>query len=177
MIVILMGVTGTGKTTVGCALADAMGWEFADADDFHSAANREKMHAGIPLSDADREPWLRSLHEKIMEWAGAGKNAILACSALKDSYRAILMGEAPPSAFRFIYLTGPVTVIRQRLEARQGHFMSPSLLPSQLATLDPPHDAIEISVVPPVPELVREIRGILIEVHSTGAGDSSEQPK
>ncbi|MGC1783744.1 MAG: gluconokinase [Acidobacteriaceae bacterium] len=157
MIVILMGVTGTGKTTVGHALAQATGWQFADADDFHSQANRAKMHAGIPLDDADRAPWLRSLHDQIAAWVHNNANAILACSALKESYRATLTAGMPQNSVRFIYLTGPESVIRTRLEARTGHYMPPSLLPSQLATLEPPKDAIEISVVPPVAQIVQQI--------------------
>ncbi len=152
-----MGVTGTGKTTVGLALAQATNWQFADADDFHSEANRAKMHAGIPLTDEDRAPWLNSLHQQIVTWVQGGTNAILACSALKESYRATLIADAPKDSVRFVYLTGPESVIRARLEARTGHYMPPSLLPSQLADLEPPMDAIEISVVPAVPQIVQQI--------------------
>ena len=152
-----MGVTGTGKTTVGLALAQATGWPFADADDFHSEANKAKMHAGIPLTDADREPWLEALHRQIAEWHSQNINGILACSALKESYRATLTGDLPLDAYRFVFLTGPASVIQQRLEARKGHYMSPSLLPSQIAALEPPHGAIEISIVQTVPAMVQEI--------------------
>ena len=157
LVVILMGVTGTGKTTVGLALSQATGWKFADADDFHSAANRAKMHAGIPLTDADREPWLESLHGQIAAWIAAGENAILACSALKESYRATLTAEEPQNAFRYVYLTGPPELIDKRLKARTGHYMPESLLPSQLATLEPPRDAIEISIDQTVPAMVQQI--------------------
>jgi gluconokinase len=164
VIVVLMGVTGTGKTTVGHALSQATGWQFADADDFHSEANRAKMHAGIPLSDEDREPWLRSLHEQITEWLRKGANAILACSALRESYRATLTEGMPQNSVRFIYLTGPASVIRERLEARHGHYMPASLLSSQLATLEPPRDAIEISIEQTVPAMVQQIIGALTHV-------------
>ncbi len=102
-----MGVTGTGKTTVGRALAQSTGWAFADADDFHSEANREKMRAGIPLTDEDRVPWLESLHAQIVKWNAEGTNAILACSALRESYRATLIDGIPRESVRFFYLNGP----------------------------------------------------------------------
>jgi gluconokinase len=161
MIVILMGVTGTGKTTVGHALAQATGWTFADADDFHSEANKEKMHSGIPLTDADRAPWLAALHRQIFQWTSQNQNAILACSALKESYRDTLAQGLPPNAIRWVYLTGPVDLIRQRLQARHGHYMPALLLPSQLATLEPPRDAIRIEVNQPVPTMVQEILAAL----------------
>ncbi len=161
MIVILMGVTGTGKSTVGRALAQTTGWQFADADDFHSEANKAKMRASIPLTDEDREPWLRSLHEKILEWHRNNADAILACSALKESYRATLTADVPPDSIRLVYLTGPASVILERLEARQGHYMPPSLLPSQIATLEPPRNAIEISITQTVPAIVQEILAAL----------------
>lgn len=174
MVLILMGVTGTGKTAVGKALAQATGWQFADADDFHSDANKAKMHAGIPLNDADRAPWLRDLHTQIESWIGNNVNAILACSALKDSYRATLTADTPSGSVRFIFLTGPESLIRQRMEARIGHYMPPSLLPSQLATLEPPKDAIEISIVPPVAEIVQNI---LSELAKEGYAVAAGQPK
>lgn len=156
-----MGVTGTGKTTVGRALAQATGWRFADADDFHSEANRAKMHANIPLTDEDREPWLRSLHQQIAEWIREDTSAILACSALRESYRATLTEGMPQNSVRLVYLTGPPSLIMERLKARQGHYMPPSLLPSQLATLEPPHDAIEISIAQTVPAMVQQIMDAL----------------
>lgn len=119
------------------------------------------MHAGIPLTDEDREPWLQSLHEQIAQWFRDGMNGILACSALKESYRATLTAGVPPDSVRFIYLTGPAAVIRARLEARQGHYMPPSLLPSQLAALEPPRDAVEIAITQTVPEIVQQIRQIV----------------
>lgn len=161
MVVVLMGVTGTGKTTVGEALAKRTGWPFADADDFHSAGNRAKMHAGIPLTDQDRGPWLRSLHDQIAAWLRDAVSGILACSALKESYRAKLIEGTPPGSVRFVFLTGPETLIRQRMESRYGHYMPESLLPSQLATLEPPRDAIEISIAQTVPAMVDRILSAL----------------
>jgi len=157
MVIVLMGVTGTGKTTVGEALSARTGWPFADADDFHSAANRTKMHAGIPLTDEDREPWLQSLHQKILAWLRDGVNGILACSALKESYRTKLTAGTATNSVRFVFLTGPPELIRQRMEARHGHYMPESLLPSQLATLEPPHDALEVSIDQTVPAMVAQI--------------------
>ncbi len=156
-----MGVTGTGKTTVGRALAQATNWAFADADDFHSEANRAKMRAGIPLTDEDRNPWLKNLHDQIAEWFREGANAILACSALKESYRAALTEGTPQNAVRFIYLTGPASVICERLKARRGHYMPPSLLSSQLEVLEPPRDVIEVSIMQTVPAMVQQIMGAL----------------
>jgi len=157
MVIVLMGVTGTGKTTVGITLAQALHCEFADADDFHSEANRAKMHAGTPLTDADRGPWLASLHQWIVTWLAAGKMAVLACSALKAAYRTELAKDIPPDALRFVFLTGPESVIQGRLEARKGHYMPASLLDSQIAALEPPHDALQISIAQTVPEIVQQI--------------------
>ncbi|MHB1937739.1 MAG: gluconokinase [Acidobacteriaceae bacterium] len=171
MVVVLMGVTGTGKTTVGEALAARTGWPFADADDFHSAANRAKMHAGIPLTDEDRGPWLRGLNDQIATWLRDGVNGALACSALKDSYRAELTEGSSPGAVRFIFLTGPASLIRERMEARHGHYMPESLLPSQLATLEPPRDAIEISIAQTVPAMVDQILSALAREGYAGVSD------
>lgn len=173
MVVVLMGVTGTGKTTVGQALASRMGWEFADADDFHSAANRAKMSAGIPLTDSDREPWLASLHGQIQQWLRMGTSAVLACSALKASYRRALAGDSPQSAVRFVYLTGPEAVIQERLQARRGHYMPPSLLQSQLATLEPPADAIQISIAQSVSAIVEQIVSALAAEGYAGTSSTS----
>ena len=168
-----MGVTGTGKTTVGRALAQATGWQFADADDFHSAANRAKMHAGIPLTDADREPWLHSLHDQIAQWVRDGVHGILACSALRESYRIELSQGVPAGAVRFIYLTGPEDLIQDRLQARKGHFMPASLLPSQLAALEPPRDAVQVSIAQTVPQMVHQIQQILgRSIQEAYAGES-----
>jgi gluconokinase len=136
MIVILMGVAGSGKTTVGQALAAATGWEFSDADLFHSAAALEKMGRGEPLTEADRTPWLETMQNAIARWLQEDKNVILACSALKSSYRQILGGDDP--RVKFIYLKGSYDLIQQRLRDRVGHFMKADLLPSQFDTLEEP---------------------------------------
>src|ERR1700744_5685060 len=130
MILILMGVTGSGKTTIGRKLAAAEHWEYAEGDDFHSEANRAKMHAGIPLTDEDRAPWLASLHGVLAGWHGAGKSGILTCSALKQAYRDALVGGLSPEAWRFVLLQVPVAELKRRLEHRAGHYMNPNLLQS-----------------------------------------------
>lgn len=173
MVIVLMGVTGTGKTTVGEALAARTGWPFADADDFHSAANRAKMHAGIPLTDEDREPWLECLHQQILTWLRDGVNGILACSALKESYRAELTDGTGPRAVHFVFLSGPPELIRQRMEARHGHYMPESLLPSQLATLEPPQDAIQISIEQTVPAIVDQILSALAREGYAGVSEQN----
>ena len=173
MVVVLMGVTGTGKTTVGEALSARTGWPFADADNFHSAANRAKMHAGIPLTDEDREPWLESLHQQILTWLRDGVNGILACSALKESYRTELTDGTGPRAVRFVFLSGPPELIRQRMEARHGHYMPESLLPSQMATLEPPRDAIQISIDQTVPAIVDRIVSALATEGYAGVSEQN----
>ncbi len=173
MVVVLMGVTGTGKTTVGEALAARTGWSFADADDFHSAANRAKMHAGVPLTDEDRQPWLQSLHQQIVAWLRDGRNGILACSALKQSYRTELTDGTGPRSVRFVFLAGPPELIRQRMEARHGHYMPESLLPSQLATLEPPQDAIQISIDQTVSAMVDQILSALATEGYAGVSEQN----
>lgn len=146
MIVVLMGVSGTGKTTVGKILARQLGWTFYDADDYHPAANIAKMHRGIPLTDDDRRPWLETLTHLINEARGRGQSVILACSALKHDYQEYLRQHQ--ADVKYVYLHGTPGLIRERLAARTGHFFDPSLLPSQLATLEPPPDALAIDVTP-----------------------------
>lgn len=175
MVVVIMGVTGTGKTTVGEALSERTGWHFADADNFHTEANRAKMHAGIPLTDEDRAPWLHGLHDRITNWLQSGTNGILACSALKESYRIALTMGIPRGSVRFVYLTGPAPVIEQRMEARRGHFMPESLLPSQLATLEPPGDAIEISITQTIPVMVQQILSKLAQEGYAGVSEIEQK--
>lgn len=146
MIVIVMGVSGSGKTTVGKLLAERMGCGFSDADDFHPAANVEKMRAGIPLTDDDRWPWLKALRQAIEEWEAAGKSHVVACSALKDTYRDVL---SPKDDVVFVYLKGDAKTIASRLKARKGHYMNPTLLTSQFATLEEPDNALVVDIVPP----------------------------
>ena len=155
MIVLLMGVSGAGKTTVGTMLASQLGWEFADADDYHPAANVEKMRNGVPLTDADREPWLESLRSLIVAWMAAGKSAVLACSALKQEYRHRLMVGA---SVRVVYLKADRELLRERLLLRRGHYMKEGMLESQIATLEEPADAIVLDARSSVEEIVREIR-------------------
>jgi len=146
MIVVLMGVCGVGKTTIGRVLAERLGAEFLEGDRFHPAANVEKMRAGTPLTDEDREPWLRALAAEGARLAQQGKSAIIACSALKRRYRLILSEQVD---MKFVHLTGDPSLIKQRMDARVGHYMPPSLLPSQLAALEPPdidENAVNIDI-------------------------------
>src|SRR5271170_4735529 len=144
MIVIMMGVTGTGKTTIGTLLASREVWHYAEGDDYHSEANKAKMHAGIPLTDEDRAPWLAALHEVLYGWYQKHGSGILACSALKQSYRETLTSGIPHEAYRFVWLEASREVIAERLAKRSGHYMNPALLDSQFATLETPSDALEI---------------------------------
>jgi gluconokinase len=145
MIVIVMGVTGTGKTTIGTLLSSREGWHYAEGDDYHSEANKAKMHAGIPLSDEDRAPWLATLHGVLLGWYQNGESGVLTCSALKQSYRDLLGEGLPHNLYRFVWLNVSREVIAERLSHRAGHYMNPALLDSQLATLEPPTDALVIS--------------------------------
>jgi gluconokinase len=131
-----MGVAGVGKTAVGERVATALGLPFHDGDDFHPDANRRKMAAGVPLTEADRQPWLEDLARRMTEWE-AGGGAVVACSALRRRNRDLLAA-ASPGAVRFVFLDAPVEVVRARLAARRGHYMPASLLDSQLATLERP---------------------------------------
>jgi gluconokinase len=157
MILVLMGVTASGKTTIGKALAAAEHWEYAEGDDYHSEANKAKMHAGIPLTDADREPWLESLHEVLLGWCRTGTNGVLACSALRQAYRGKLSEGIPSSVLRFVLLEVPRDVLERRLEERKNHYMSPALLDSQIATLETPRDAIRVNAAGPPDQVVRDI--------------------
>ena len=138
IVIMIMGVSGSGKTTVGSALAHQLGWEFADSDDFHSPENIAKMHSGVPLTDEDREPWLRVLNARIRGWIDDHQPTVLACSALKRSYREALLAGVRTNAVGFVYLEVPVSELRNRMHEREGHYMPESLLGSQLATLEPP---------------------------------------
>jgi gluconokinase len=132
VILIVFGVSGAGKTTVGKLLAERLGWRFLEADDFHPSANIEKMHSGIPLTDEDRRPWLDSLRELIKERVSQGENAVLACSALKRRYRLNLRVS---EEVKFVFLRGDHALIADQLRQRRGHFMNPALLRSQFADL------------------------------------------
>jgi gluconokinase len=147
MVIVIMGVAGAGKTTIGELLAARLGWQFADADAYHSAANVEKMSHGIPLTDVDREPWLRALNAAIHGWLVNGENVVLACSALKRRYRDILReGHSDPRQLRFVYLKGSFDSIYQQIHARAGHYMPESLLQSQFQALEPPDSTEALTV-------------------------------
>ena len=153
MILILMGVVGSGKTTVGKLLAAKLSWDFADADDFHSPENVRKMSQGIGLTDADRVPWLASLRAAIEAWQAEGRNAVLACSALRHAYRE----ELRSGNVQFVYLKGEARLIDERLRARRGHYASGTILESQLATLEEPTDAITVSIDQPPDAIVASV--------------------
>lgn len=168
MILLLMGVAGSGKTTIGGALASRLGWDFADADDYHSAANVRKMASGVPLTDEDRAPWLEALRKLIVSWIEAGRNGVLACSALKQSYRDMLV--FGPDVV-VVYLKASRGVLDGRLRARHEHYMHVSMLDSQLETLEEPSDAMVIDAQRGVEEIVGEILKRL-ERRSVGGGRS-----
>lgn len=155
--VVVMGVSGSGKTTVALGISEATGLLFAEADDFHSRANVEKMRAGIPLDDEDRSPWLRDLAAWMAERAEEGRSTVIACSALKRAYRDVL-ADGPPSV-DFVHLHGPAELIRDRMSSRAGHYMPASLLDSQIATLEPlePDErGVVLDVALPPDELVAQ---------------------
>ena len=154
VIVLLMGVVGAGKTTVGCLLAQRLQWEFVDADCFHPTANVEKIRHGLPLDDADRAPWLIAIRKAIDQWIAEHRNVVLACSALKQSYREQL--NAGPE-MKFVYLKGTLELIGKRLRSRKGHFATTELLASQFAILEEPRDAINIDVSHLPEKVVEEI--------------------
>jgi len=156
MVVIVMGVTGAGKTTVGRALAEALGWEFHDGDDLHSEANKRKMHRGIALTDADRAPWLRAIRELIQAMLSEGRDGVVACSALRQSYRDEIVVDR--GAVKLVYLKASPVQIAERLRNRTGHFMNPDLLQSQFDTLEEPRDAIVVDASAAQEAIVNEIR-------------------
>ena len=153
--IVLMGVSGSGKTVVGTRLAEKLSYEFLDADNFHPPANIEKMKHGIPLTDEDRFPWLRNLHGELDARLSQGRSVILACSALKETYRTILAENL--SQVRFVYLHVDKATLAERLQKRAGHFFPKELLESQLATLEAPHDALVVEENRPLDEVVDAI--------------------
>ncbi len=150
-----MGTTGAGKTTIGTMLATQLNWQFADADTFHPPANIEKMSRGIPLTDADRAPWLEAMRKAILEWIAAGKNVVLACSALKRAYRDELR---PSPEVKIVYLKGDYALFAERIRHRHGHFAGEQILAGQFADLEEPMDAITIDAAQSPEEIVAEIR-------------------
>ncbi|XP_027526608.1 probable gluconokinase isoform X1 [Neopelma chrysocephalum] len=177
VLVVVIGVSGSGKTTVGSRLAAKLGWKFYDADNYHPLENKKKMAGGIPLNDEDRIPWLCTLHNILRREDSSRQDAILACSALKKMYRHILINGAPaieteqpeekPSLkILFVHLDGPIDIIAGRLEKRRGHFMPPQLLKSQFDTLEPPsapENFITVSLEKPLPEIVLEIESTIFQ--------------
>jgi gluconokinase len=156
MIIILMGVSGSGKTTIGERLAQALGWPFYDGDQFHPPANVAKMQHGTPLTDEDRWPWLQALRMHIETWVQQSMSAVLACSALKQAYREhLIIDEAE---VKLVYLKGDYDLIQERLGQRRGHFMPPGLLASQFATLEEPEQGVVVDIVHPPETIVALIR-------------------
>jgi gluconokinase len=158
MLILVMGVSGVGKSTIGAALAQALGYTFADADDYHLPANKEKLTRGEQLTDADRQPWLERLHQLMAHHALKQHSLVLACSALKSQYRQTLIGNL--KNVEVVFLHGSPATIEARMQQRQ-HFMPVSLLQSQLATLEPPENAIALDIEKSVLELISEIKARL----------------
>ena len=152
---IIMGVSGCGKTSVGKALAAKLGWDFYDADDFHSAENIAKMASGIPLNDTDRAPWLAALHDRIAASLAQNRPGVLACSALKERYRQVLLDDNP--SVQIVYLKGSYDQIWSRMSHRTGHYMKPEMLRSQFEALEEPREAITIDIALSVNEIVKQL--------------------
>jgi gluconokinase len=157
MVVVVMGVTGAGKSTIGQALAAALGWEFHDGDNLHSEENKRKMHRGEPLTDLDRAPWLLAVRGVIESMLSAGVSGVVACSALKQLYRETLVAGFDPALVKFVYLKGSKELISQRLAGRIGHFMNPILIQSQFDALEGPSDAIVVDIAGAPEEIVDSI--------------------
>ena len=155
VVVLLMGVSGSGKTTIGLKLAAELGWSFRDADDFHPAANVAKMSAGLPLNDADRAPWLAAIRAYIEATLARGENTVVTCSALKESYRSAAIPD--PRRVKLIHLAGDFSLILDRMSRRE-HFMKPEMLKSQFETLEPPTTAVTIDIAKSPEQIVTEIR-------------------
>jgi gluconokinase len=154
MVILVMGVVGSGKTTVGKLLAQKLGWTFLEADDYHSPANRQKMHLGIPLTDPDRLPWLTAIHDEMLLHESRGQNTVVACSALKQTYRELLCANLP---IKLVYLRVTPEQLHRHLAARAHHFAGESLVPSQLATLEEPSEALIEDVSHTPEEIVQNI--------------------
>lgn len=155
MIIIVMGVSGCGKTTIGSLLAGELGWRFEDADDYHSRSNRDKMARGIPLTDSDRAEWLLALRNLLLQYTLSNRSVVLACSALKKSYREALLVEA---VIHFVYLRGTYEEIEARMKRRKGHYMAADMLASQFAILEEPQDALVVDINQTPGDILAEIR-------------------
>lgn len=156
MIVLVMGVSGAGKSTIGRALADALQADFLEADAFHSEANVAKMASGTPLTDSDRWPWLDAIGAALDQAVMKDRKVVLACSALKQAYRDRLLKDSGRQGHT-VFLTGDGALIAARLSGRSGHYMPPTLLPSQLATLEPPQDAVVVDIANPPAVILQQI--------------------
>jgi gluconokinase len=156
MVIVIMGVSGAGKSTVGAELARSLGWPFFDADDFHSPENIRRMQTANPLSDEDRLPWLEALRALVSRLSSGSESAVLACSALRDAFRQELA--AAGDDVRFVYLAAPAELLDARLRKREGHFMPAGLLASQFAALEPPGDALLLDASLPPAELAAMVR-------------------
>jgi gluconokinase len=156
LVVLIMGVAGSGKTTIGSKLAGDLGWNFRDADDFHPPANIAKMSAGLPLTDEDRSPWLAAIRAHIDTCLSRSESSVITCSALKESYRQAVIPD--PARVKLVYLHGDFALLFERLNQRQGHFMKESMLRSQFEALEPPRDALTLDVAQPPEKLVADIR-------------------
>ncbi len=159
MIILMMGVSGSGKSIIGQKLAEEINFEFKDADEFHPAENVEKMRQNIPLNDSDRKPWLQQMQVEIDNWLEQNKNVVLACSALKEEYRKILWRD--DHAMKLVYLKGSYQLIEERLKKRSDHFMKADLLQSQFETLEEPQGGIWVDIALPPPEILQKIRADL----------------
>ena len=155
-IILLMGVAGSGKTTIGRRLATELAWPYFEADDFHSPANKEKMSRGIPLNDDDRAPWLAAIRRQIDECLATGRSAVFTCSALKEKYRQVLKGDAP--AVNLVYLSGDEATIQARVNQREAHYMKANMVQSQFAALEVPTDALMLDIQQPPEAMVAKIR-------------------
>lgn len=157
-VIIIIGVSGSGKTTIGRLLSGELGWQYYEGDNFHPPANIEKLKSGVPLDDADRKPWLESLRDLIRNCLEQGDSAVVACSALKQRYRDFLLVD---ERVILIYLKGDYELIRERLSKRRGHFLNPNLLDSQFAALEEPKTAMQVDVSLSPAEIVKSIRSAL----------------
>ena len=161
MVILIVGVSGSGKTTIGKILAESLQWQFSDADDFHLAANIEKMSRGEPLNDGDRLPWLQAMQRAIEQWLTQETHAVLACSALKSEYRQWLQPSEPADQVKWVYLKGSFELIQQRLNQRQGHYMKADLLQSQFDALEEPENALEVDITQETGAIVQQIKTTL----------------